>query len=102
MIAPAAADLQASPANPEVAERVRRRQFTATYKVRILREADACEPGQLGALLRREGLYSSHLTHWRQQRDQGLLAALAPHGGCVRPGQPVSRTWRGCARRTSG
>ena len=73
-----AGDLSASPPNPEVVERARRRQFTAAYKVRILREADACEPGQRGALLRREGLYSSHLTHWRQQRDQGLLVALAP------------------------
>ena len=70
--------LPASPPNPEVAERTGRRRFTAAYKVRILREADACEPGQRGALLRREGLYSSHLTHWRQQRDRGLLAALAP------------------------
>ena len=80
-----AADLQTSPPNPEVVERVGRRQFTAAYKVRILREADACEPGQLGALLRREGLYSSHLTHWRQQRDRGLLAALAPQ----RRGRPA-------------
>ena len=85
MIASAAADLQTSPPNPEVVERVRRRQFTAAYKVRILREADACEPGQLGALLRREGLYSSHLTHWRGQRDRGLLAALAPQ----RRGRPA-------------
>ena len=75
-----AADLQTSPPNPEVLERVGRRQFTAAYKVRILREADACEPGQLGALLRREGLYSSHLTHWRQQRDR----ANVEHGS-VRP-----------------
>ncbi len=80
-----AADLQTSPPSPEVAERTRRRQFTAAYKVRILREADACEPGQLGALLRREGLYSSHLTHWRQQRDRGLLAALTPQ----RRGRPA-------------
>jgi transposase-like protein len=77
-ITASAEDLQASPPNPEVVERARRRQFTAGYKVRILREADACEPGQRGALLRREGLYSSHLTHWRQQRDQGLLVVLAP------------------------
>ena len=76
---------QPSPPDPEVAERVRRRQFTAAYKVRILREADACEPGQLGALLRREGLYSSHLTHWRQQRERGLLAAFAPQ----RRGRPA-------------
>ncbi len=80
-----AVDLQASPPNPEVVEHARRRQFTADYKVRILRDADACEPGQLGVLLRREGLYSSHLTHWRQQRDRGLLAALAPQ----RRGRPA-------------
>ena len=80
-----AVDQQASPPNPEVVERARRRQFTAAYKARLLREADTCEPGQLGALLRREGLYSSHLTHWRQQRDHGLLAALAPQ----RRGRPV-------------
>jgi transposase-like protein len=56
-----------------------RRRFTAEYKLRILREADLCtEPGQVGALLRREGLYSSHLTNWRQQRDRGSFAALAP------------------------
>lgn len=80
-----AVDPEPSPPNPEVVERVRRRQFTGAYKVRILREADACEPGQLGALLRREGLYSSHLTHWRQQRAQGQLAALTPQ----RRGRPV-------------
>jgi transposase-like protein len=62
-----------------VPEKPVRRRFTAEYKLRILREADACtEPGQLGALLRREGLYSSHLSTWRQQRDEGTLAALAP------------------------
>ena len=56
--------------DPEVTERAKRRRFTAEYKLRILREADACsEPGQLGALLRREGLYSSHLSTWRHGRD---------------------------------
>lgn len=97
-----AADLQTGPPNPEVVERARRRQFTAAYKLRTLREADACEPGQLGALLRREGLYSSHLTHWRGQRDRGLLAASPQGVGGVRPGRPASRSWRGCAKRTSG
>jgi transposase len=62
--------------NPEVVPKAQRRQFTADYKKRILAEADsATEPGAIGAILRREGLYSSHLTHWRQQRDLGL----APH-----------------------
>ena len=60
-------------------EKPLRRRFTAEYKLRILREADrSTEPGQLGALLRREGLYSSHLTTWRQQRDTGALAGLRP------------------------
>jgi transposase-like protein len=56
-----------------------RRRFTAEYKLRILREADLCtQPGQVGALLRREGLYSSHLTNWRRQRETGTLAGLEP------------------------
>lgn len=60
--------------NPEVAVKAVRRKLTAAYKVRILREADRCtEPGQLGSLLRREGLYSSNLTRWRRQMVQGLI-----------------------------
>ena len=63
--------------DPEVPERARRRRFTAEYKLRILREADACKrDGDLGALLRREGLYSSHLTTWRRQRDETAKAGL--------------------------
>jgi transposase-like protein len=59
--------------DPEVVAKAQRRQFTADYKRRVLAEADSTrEPGAIGALLRREGLYSSHLTHWRQQRDRGL------------------------------
>jgi transposase-like protein len=55
-----------------------RRRFTAEYKLRVLQEADGCtEPGQLGALLRREGLYSSHLTQWRKQRKEAMVAGLA-------------------------
>jgi transposase len=62
--------------DPEVPAKVQRRQFTAEYRRRILKEADACKkPGAVGALLRREGLYSSHLVNWRRQRDQGELAA---------------------------
>lgn len=65
--------------DPEVAAKPVRRRFTAEYKLQVLREADACEEsGQLGALLRREGLYSSHLTDWRRQRELGTLAALTP------------------------
>ena len=65
--------------DPEVVPRAKRRRFNAEYKVRILEEADACsEPGEIGALLRREGLYSSHLTTWRRQREQGQLESLSP------------------------
>jgi transposase-like protein len=63
--------------NPEVPEKAKRRRFEAAYKLRVLAEADRCtEPGQVGELLRREGLYSSHLTTWRQQREAGALEAL--------------------------
>ena len=60
--------------DPEVPERAQRRQFTAEYKERIVREADACRAsGEIGALLRREGLYSSHLVGWRRQlREHGV------------------------------
>jgi transposase len=61
-------------ADPEVSEKVVRRKFTAAYKLRILKEAERCtEPGQVGALLRREGLYASNLTLWRRQVNQGLV-----------------------------
>ena len=59
--------------DPEVAARRRRRRFTSQYKLEVLRKADAStQPGQLGALLRKEGLYSSHLVTWRKQRVMGL------------------------------
>lgn len=65
--------------DPEVPEKPTRRRFTAEYKLRILRLAEACtEPGSVGALLRREGLYSSHLTVWRRQRERGALDGLKP------------------------
>jgi len=64
--------------NPAVPERAVRRRFTVEYKLRILGEADQSEPGQLGALLRREGLYASHLTTWRKQRSEGTQAGLTP------------------------
>ena len=68
----------ASP-DPEVPENKPRRKHTAKYKLQILAEADACEqPGQIGALLRREGLYSSSLTTWRRQREKGLLRTMTP------------------------
>lgn len=63
----------------EVPQRPVRRSFLAEYKLQILRQADACtQSGQVGKLLRREGLYSSHLRTWRAQRQQGTLDALAP------------------------
>jgi len=65
--------------SPEVLEKPVRRRFTVEYKTRILAEADACtQPGMLGELLRREGLYSSYLTTWRRQHDDGALAGLTP------------------------
>ena len=65
--------------DPEVPEKTPRRRFSAKYKLEVLKRADACtQPGELGALLRKEGLYSSNLTTWRRQRDQGLLNALSP------------------------
>lgn len=65
--------------DPELVERASRRRFTAAYKLSIVREADRCsKPGEIGALLRREGLYSPHLGKWRDQRDQGALGALEP------------------------
>jgi transposase len=68
--------------DPELIEQAKRRTFTAKYKARILAEADACtEPGGIGELLRREGLYTSHLTYWRKQRRDGALKELGrPRG----------------------
>ena len=76
--------------DPEVLEqpeRARRRHFTVGYKLRMLTEADAARTtGEVGALLRREGLYSSHLAAWRRHRDEGILNALTPR----RRGRPTS------------
>ena len=78
-----------SPPDPEVPEKAKRRRFSAAYKLAILREVDACtEPGQIGALLRRERLYSSHLVDWRRQRDTGALEALARTRG-PKPADPA-------------
>ncbi len=67
--------------DPEVVAAAKRRTFTAEYKQRILTEADAAsaQPGAIGALLRREGLYSSHLVTWRRERQAGILKGLTPH-----------------------
>ena len=71
--------LEAEVPDPEVVPRAKRRQFSAKYKLRILTEADQyTQRGEIGALLRREGLYSSHLTTWRKQRDRGQLQGLRP------------------------
>ena len=70
--------VRVSSPNPEVSAASGRRRFSAAYKARIVREADACkEPGEIGALLRREGLYSSNLTHWRQEYKKAGERALA-------------------------
>lgn len=77
----------------EVPEKPVRRRFSAEYKLRILEEADGCtEQGQLGELLRREGLYSSLLSTWRRQRDEGVLAGLAPkrRGRKAKPKNPLA------------
>ncbi|MCG6535386.1 MAG: transposase [Syntrophales bacterium LBB04] len=75
---PPSVDLRSIP-EPEVLEKAIRRKYPGEYKLQILKEADTCtQPGQLGALLRREGLYSSNLTTWRRQKQQGMLEALSP------------------------
>ncbi|MBK8013936.1 MAG: transposase [Deltaproteobacteria bacterium] len=78
----------------EVLERPKRRRYIAEYKLRILREAEESDRGEVGALLRREGLHSSHLTEWRKQRDRGALAALEPQKRGRKPSRrqdPVAR-----------
>ena len=68
--------------DPELVEQAKRRTFTAKYKLEILAEADACtRPGEVGELLRREGLYTSHLTYWRKQREEGALKELGQPRG---------------------
>jgi transposase-like protein len=76
----------------EVVAKATRRRFTAAYKRKILRAADACtQPGAIGVLLRREGLYSSHLTTWWAQRERGELLGLAPkrRGPAPKPKNPL-------------
>jgi transposase len=75
-----------APSNPEVLAKPERRRFTKAYKLDILNQVDACAAvGQIGAVLRREGLYSSHLTNWRLQRSQGLLDAAASKKRTAKP-----------------
>jgi transposase-like protein len=74
--------------DPELVVQAKRRSFTAEYKARILAEADACtRPGEVGELVRREGLYTSHLTYWRKQRKDGAMKEL----GQPRGRKPVDR-----------
>jgi transposase len=70
----------ASP-DPEVVAQTKRRQFSAAEKLRVLAEIEQCEPGQIGAILRREGIYSSHVSQWRRQQAKGQLAGLAGQKG---------------------
>jgi hypothetical protein len=85
--------------DPELVERPKRRRFGAEYKLGVLREAEACtRPGEIGALLRREGLYSSILSEWRKQRDAGSLQALSrPRGR--KPDDPRDAQIAGLRRR---
>ena len=74
--------------DPEVVAKPKRRQFTAEYRLRILEEADRCtQPGEVGRLLRREGLYSSHLTAWRKARRKGSLRELAAKKRGAKPAE---------------
>ena len=81
-VSPAGGAESANRISSEVLEKTARRRFTAEYKQRILTEADACiEPGDIGKLLRREGLYSSHLSTWRAQRKQAVREGLSRRRG---------------------
>jgi len=77
----------------EVTATAKRRRFTVAEKLRVLKEADGCtKPGELGALLRREGLYSSHLSAWRQARNRGeLTGAAKKRGPTAKPVDPLAR-----------
>jgi transposase len=74
-----------TPVDPEVESKAKRRQFSAAYKRRILAEADKGGLGAVASLLRREGLYSSHLTTWRKQRELGEIAGLQPRKRGTKP-----------------
>ena len=80
--------------DPETPAKAVRRRYSASYKQRILEEADRCSaPGEIGSLLRREGLYSSLLSKWRRQRDSGAFAALEPkkRGRKAKPADPSAK-----------
>ena len=79
--------------DPKVPVKAQRRRYSAAYKLKILEEADRCDQGEIGAMLRREGLYSSLLSRWRQQREAGTLAGLEPkkRGRKARPVDPQAK-----------
>lgn len=82
----AGASTRPAPADPEVVAKPKRRRFTAEYRLRIVKEADRCtQPGDVGRLLRREGLYSSHLTKWREAHRNGALHGLRSKKRGVKP-----------------
>ena len=79
--------------DPEVLDKPERRKFTNDYKLKILEEVDRCtESGQIGALLRREGLYASHIGTWKRQKMEGILSGLTPRSRCrkVMPNNPLA------------
>ncbi len=82
--------------DPEVAAKATRRRFSARYKLQILEQTDGCESGEVGALLRREGLYWSNLQTWRRQREHGTLQALTPRkrGRKAKPVNPLDHQLR--------
>ena len=92
----------AAPADPEVVDRPLRRRFSPSYKLRIVEEADRCtEPGEVGQLLRREGLYSSHLTTWRKAAHSGSLKALSKKRGRKPERNPLDEKVRKLERRNA-
>lgn len=98
-------DSEDTPVQPtEVRPRAKRRRFTAKYKKAILDEVNRCsQTGELGALLRREGLYSSHISTWRAQRERGELEGLAPkkRGPKARETNPLDKRVRDLERQCS-
>jgi transposase len=94
------AERMAEVPDPEVPERAKRRRFSADYKLAILDELDrAVEPGAKGAILRREGLYTSHIVEWRRARDAGALEALGRSRG-RKPANPLAGEVERLRRRT--
>lgn len=94
-VVPPSLNKSASHPNPQVSEKTTRRRFTASYKLQVVREADASinKAGAVGALLRREGLYASHLCKWRGQRDRGELGGLVAkkRGRVAAPVNPLAK-----------